>query len=376
LKPTVSLPFYARLPLILISLIALGYLAMLGQTILAPFIMGLLFAILLLPLASILEKKLRFPRPLASIASVLVMILIVFIVVYFIGNQLRFLVSAWPRLETQLTEALRSLQEWIHHTFHIEISRQVKFLSSISGRAMSASTSMATGLLLSFSGLLLFLIFTLLYTFFILCHRKRLVEFLVSSFNKENSHTVFAIVEQTQYMVKKYIIGLFIEMFVVFCISGILLWIVGSNFVLLLALITGIFNVIPYIGIFTALLLSALITFATGTAVKALFAALSILLVHIIDSNFLMPVILGSKVRINALIIIIGVIIGEMIWGISGMFVAIPIIAIMKIISDNVESLQPWAILLGDEEKDTSKKRSILTRLKQRMIISRQKTKA
>jgi len=375
LKPTVSLPFYARLPLILISLIALGYLAMLGQTILAPFILGLLFAILLLPLASVLEKKLRFPRPLASIASVLVMILIVFIVVYFIGNQLRFLVSAWPRLETQLTEALRSLQEWIHHTFHIEISRQVKFLSSISGRAMSASTSMATGLLLSFSGLLLFLIFTLLYTFFILCHRKRLVEFLVSSFNKENSHTVFAIVEQTQYMVKKYIIGLFIEMFVVFCISGILLWIVGSNFVLLLALITGIFNVIPYIGIFTALLLSALITFATGTAVKALFAALSILLVHIIDSNFLMPVILGSKVRINALIIIIGVIIGEMIWGISGMFVAIPIIAIMKIISDNVESLEPWAILLGDEEKDMSKKKSILTRLKQRMIMLRQKTK-
>ena len=375
MKPTVSLPFYARLPLILISLIALGYLAMLGQTILAPFILGLLFAILLLPLASVLEKKLRFPRPLASIASVLVMILIVFIVVYFIGNQLRFLVSAWPRLETQLTEALRSLQEWIHHTFHIEISRQVKFLSSISGRAMSASTSMATGLLLSFSGLLLFLIFTLLYTFFILCHRKRLVEFLVSSFNKENSHTVFAIVEQTQYMVKKYIIGLFIEMFVVFCISGILLWIVGSNFVLLLALITGIFNVIPYIGIFTALLLSALITFATGTAVKALFAALSILLVHIIDSNFLMPVILGSKVRINALIIIIGVIIGEMIWGISGMFVAIPIIAIMKIISDNVESLEPWAILLGDEEKDMSKKKSILTRLKQRMIMLRQKNK-
>lgn len=350
--------------------------AMLGQTILAPFIMGLLFAILLLPLASFLEKKLRFPRPLASIASVLVMILIVFIVVYFIGNQLRFLVSAWPRLEAQLTEALRSLQEWIKHTFHIEIFKQVKFLSSISSKAMSASTSMITGLLLSFSGLLLFLIFTLLYTFFILCHRKRLVDFLVSSFSKDHSQTVYAIVTQTQFMIKKYITGLFIEMFVVFCISGILLWIVGSNFVLLLALITGIFNVIPYIGIFTALVLSALITFATGTAVKALFAALSILLVHIIDSNILMPIILGSKVRINALVIIIGVIIGEMIWGISGMFVAIPIIAMMKIISDNVESLQPWAILLGDEEKDMSKKKSVLARLKQRTIMLRQKTKA
>lgn len=376
MKPPISLPFYARLPLILISIIALGYLALLGETILAPFILGLLFAILLLPLASFLERKLRFPRPLAAAISVVVMILIVSVIVYFIGNQLTFLVSAWPRLEAQLTQTLATLQEWIHRTFHIEVARQIRFISSITGKALSASTSMITGLLVSFSGLLLFFIFTLLYTFFILLHRKRLVDFLVKSFNKEHSQTVFAIIDQTQYMIKKYITGLVIEMFVVFCMSGILLWIVGSKFVLLLALITGIFNVIPYIGIFTALLLSALITFATGTAVKALFAALSILLVHIIDSNILMPVIVGSKVRINALVIIIGVIIGEMIWGIAGMFVAIPIIAILKIISDNVESLQAWAVLLGDEEIDVSKKKSILSRLKLRMASLKQKNEA
>lgn len=376
LKQPITLPFYARLALILISIIAVGYLGILGQTILAPFILGLLFAIMLLPLANLLEKKCRFPRSLSSAVSVFSMIIVVSVVVYFIGTQLSFLVSAWPHLEAQLTESFSSLQQWVHHTFHIEVSKQLSYLSSLTSKAMSASTSMVTGLLVSFSGLLLFFIFTLLYTFFILVHRKRLVQFLVSSFSTEHSNVVFAIVEQTQYMVKKYITGLLTEMFAVFCLSGILLWIVGSKFVLLLALITGIFNVIPYIGIFTALLLSAVITFATATAVKALFAGLAILLVHLIDSNVLMPVILGSKVRINALVIIIGVIVGEMLWGISGMFVAIPIIAIMKIIFDNVDSLRPWAILLGDEEKDMTKKKSILARLKLRMTLNKQKKNA
>jgi len=65
--------------------------------------------------------------------------------------------------------------------------------------------------------------------------------------------------------------------------------------------------------------------------------------------------VVGSKVRINALITVLGVIIGEMIWGITGMFLSIPIIAVMKIIFDRVDSLKPWGIILGDEEKKQNK---------------------
>ncbi len=364
MKEPVTFPFYARLAFILVCLIALGYLSVLGQTILAPFILGTLFAIMLLPVAGFLEQHLHFPRALASGISVLLMIFIVSIVVYFMATQFSFLVSAWPRLEAQLTETFTSFQQWINHTFHIEVNKQLAYISSMSSKVMTASTSVVGAALLSVSSLLLFFIFTLLYTFFILFHRRRLVDFLVNSFSIEYRQIVFDVVSQIQYMVKKYILGLLIEMFAVFCLTAILLWITGSKFVLLLALITGLFNLIPYIGIFTALLLTALITFATATPVKALFAALSILLVHLLDSNALMPVILGSKVRINALVIIIGVIIGEEIWGISGMFVAIPVVAILKIVCDNVVSLHPWAILLGDDEKVSSEKMPVITRIK------------
>ncbi len=77
---------------------------------------------------------------------------------------------------------------------------------------------------------------------------------------------------------------------------------------------------------------------------------------HLIDSNFLLPLIVGSKVKINALITVLGVVTGEMLWGISGMFLSIPIIAMCKIIFDRIESLKPWGLLLGDE-KDENKKR-------------------
>jgi len=117
----------------------------------------------------------------------------------------------------------------------------------------------------------------------------------------------------------------------------------------LLGIITGLFNIIPYIGIFTALLLSTLITFATGAISKAFIVALCVLAIHAIDSNFLLLLVVGSKVRLNALITFLGIVIGEMLWGLSGMFLSIPTIAILKIIFDRIDSLKPWGFLFGGD---------------------------
>jgi predicted PurR-regulated permease PerM len=124
------------------------------------------------------------------------------------------------------------------------------------------------------------------------------------------------------------------------------------KYAILLGLITGLFNIIPYLGIFTALVLSTLITFATAAvAGKVVLVIITLVATHLIDSNILLPMIVGSKVKINPLITVIGVVVGEMIWGISGMFLSIPVIAVMKIVFDRVESLKPWGLLLGEEEK-------------------------
>src|SRR5665811_2519216 len=131
----------------------------------------------------------------------------------------------------------------------------------------------------------------------------------------------------------------------VVCCSVFML--LGIKYAILLGLITALFNIIPYIGIFTALLLNVVITFATtAAATKVLLVVITVVSMHLIDSNILLPLIVGSKVRINAFITLLGVVLGEMIWGISGMFLSIPVIAIIKIIFDRVESLQPWGLSL------------------------------
>jgi putative permease len=132
----------------------------------------------------------------------------------------------------------------------------------------------------------------------------------------------------------------------------------GIKYAVLLGLITGLFNIIPYIGIFTAMLISVLITFATAAAAGKVFLVLiTLIITHLVDSNLLLPAIVGSKVKINPLITVLGVVLGEMIWGVSGMFLSIPVIAVLKIIFDRIDSLKPWGILLGEQDKTTRIKR-------------------
>ncbi len=196
----------------------------------------------------------------------------------------------------------------------------------------------------------------LLFTFFILNYRRILFRFLTSVFDEQHKEKVSDIVSRIQYIIKKYITGLFLQMIIVTLIMILVLWALGIKYFVLLGLISGIFNIIPYIGIFTALLISALITFATAGAAKMLIVIVAFVAVHAVDGNILMPLVVGSKVKINALFAFIGIIVGEMIWGISGMFLCIPYMAMLKVIFERIDQLKPWGILLGGEDKPHKRK--------------------
>jgi len=184
------------------------------------------------------------------------------------------------------------------------------------------------------------------------------MHFLISVFLEKNSLVVHDIIEQVQQILRKYITGLFIEMCIVSVVVCFALWALGIKYALLLGLITGLFNIIPYIGIFTAMLISVLITFATAAAAGKVFLVLiTLIITHLVDSNILLPAIVGSKVKINPLITVLGVVLGEMIWGVSGMFLSIPVIAVLKIIFDRIDSLKPWGILLGEQDKSIHSKK-------------------
>jgi putative permease len=364
-------PFYVKTMCVLVSLITFGYLLIIAKEILSPLIFSCLFSILLLPLAAFIENKLRLPRSAASMLSVILMLSAISLVLYVIGAQLSKLAGDWPQFKEQLSLTGNNLQNWIDSRFNINAARQLNYVHSATTRVLASGTSVFGATVLSLSSILLFLVFTFIYTFFFLLYRSLIMKFLVSVFLEENKELVHDIIEQVQYIIRKYIIGLLIQMAVIAAIVSIVFWALGIKYAFLLGLITGILNVIPYIGIFTALVLSTLITFATATILsKVLLVIIALVVVHLLDSNILLPLVVGSKVRINALITVLGVIIGEMLWGISGMFLSIPVIAVLKIIFDRIESMKPWGIILGDEEKKQNRlaKRLTVTRGTEKVI--------
>jgi len=352
-----KLTFLPKLALVLFCLISLTYIAILGQSLLAPLLFSFLMALLMLPLANTLEKRLKFKRSLSTIASVVLMIAVVSGVVYFFGNQLRDLWSDWPLLEQKGTESFIELKAWAYQNFKITIPEPASYIKESQNKALATSAAIVGSTLATVSSTFLFLGFTLLFTFFILNYRRVLYTFLTSVFKEEHRQRVTEIVTHIQRIIKSYIIGLFLQMFIVSLLLIIVLSLLGVKYAILLGLIGGIFNVVPYLGIFFALVVSCLVTFATAGAAKVLLVLIAFIAVHAVDGNILMPLVVGSKVKINALFAFIGIVVGEMIWGISGMFLCIPYLAMLKIIFDRVDTLKPWGILMGEEYKPEKKKR-------------------
>jgi predicted PurR-regulated permease PerM len=346
---TTPLPFYAKLALVLIGIMSLGFLIHLGKEILDPLIFGFLFAILLLPLCNFFERKLKMPRSMAAFLSIFLLIAFIGSIMYLVGTQISNLAKDWPMLKAQIEKTSVDLQIWIQNTFHINAEKQMVYVNDTTDKIVASGTSVLGTTFGAVSSLLLFYVFILIFTFLILFYRRLLFRFILHVFDEESTPIVHNVVESIQSILRKYIIGLILEMAIVAALACIAFWIIGVKYAILLGIITGLFNIIPYVGIFSALLLSTLITFATGAISKALIVAIVVVVLHLVDSNFILPIVVGSKVRLNALITFLGIILGEMLWGLSGMFLSIPVIAIFKIVFDNINGLRPWGYLLGGD---------------------------
>ncbi|TRW23251.1 AI-2E family transporter [Flavobacterium zepuense] len=345
-----AIPFYTKLAHITICILGIGYLVIIGKTILAPLILALLFAMLLIPFANLLERKLHFSRGLACFLVLLVLVGVISGIMVLLGSQLTAFAQDIPAFEKQVMEALEGLQAWIAESFNIDNTKQAEYINNTTADALGTGTAIIGVTLMSLSSSLLFTVFIFLYTFFLLMHRSLLLRFVLALFHKNHSPVVLEAVGRIQYIIRKYILGLLLQMAIVATLSCIVFTVLGIKYAFLLGMLTGILNVIPYVGIFISMLLSIIVTFATATPNDILFVAIALSCIHLIDSNYIMPKIVGSKVKLNTLVAVIGLVVGELVWGITGMFLSIPVIAIAKVIFDRVEGLKPWGMVLGEDD--------------------------
>lgn len=357
-------PFYFRLACILIILFVSGYLAVIGKDIFSPLLFAFIFALLLLPLSNFLENKFKFPKGLAGGVSIIVFLLVASVVIYSLSTQIANLTRDWPLLKTQLLKAFHDVQTWIEQTFNVTIVEQTEYIDKTTSRVISSGGSIIGNTVVGVSTFLLLLIFTMIYTFFILLFRKRLMIFIISVFPEKHSAVIYDIASHIKSIIRKYITGLFFQMVILVTLSCLVFWLIGIKYVFLIGLLVAVLNLIPYIGIYTALGIGFFITFATSGAQEALYLIIAGIIIHTIDSNFIMPKIVGSQVKVNPLVIILGVVVGGLSWGVPGMFLSVPLLAMAKIIFDRLEGFKTWGILLGDDEPQRRKIRIPLAKRK------------
>lgn len=352
MEKTRSYPFYIKISCVLISLILLICIGIIGESIIVPLFLAMLISTLLIPLSVFMERRFHFSRSLSAISSTLLFLAVVVGILFVVGAQMSRLTQEWPAFEEQLVSGVHSIQLWVQDTFGIQQSKQLDFITEHAASSLSTGTDLLAKTLSSISTMLMYLVFTVIYTIFLLIYRRHLVKFLVICFKHKHKNTVVKIIVEIQTMVKKYLIGLLLQMILVTILTFIAYTILGIKYNFMLAIITGLLNVLPYIGIFMAMLIGVLITFATTSASHVVLVLIALVIIHAIDGNIIMPKIVGSKVKVNSLVVVIGLVIGHMMWGISGMLLAIPTLAIAKIVFDRVDGMRAWGFLLGEEENE------------------------
>ncbi|NOT76209.1 MAG: AI-2E family transporter [Cyclobacteriaceae bacterium] len=342
----IKLPVYAKLTFIIIGIIGLFYILYIGQEILLPVIFAVVIAILLNPVVNFLINK-KVNRVVAILLALLLVMLVSGGLGYFIGSQLALFSDTFPKFKEKFTVLEHDTIQWVSSTFNISNAKINAWIAetkkSINGTAIIGQT------LSTLKGLLVLLILPV-YTFLILFYKPLILEFISQLFKNDEKGVVKEVLTESKSLIQNYLVGLAIEAVIVAILNSVGLLIIGVEYAVLLGLIGALLNIIPYIGGVIAISLPMLVALATQSPSAALWVFVVYIVVQFIDNNFIVPHIVASKVKINALISILVVLIGGALWGVPGMFLSIPLTAIIKVIFDRIEPLKPFGLLLGDHQ--------------------------
>lgn len=340
-------PFYQHLSqsLLAIALVTLGI--YLGQDIIVPLAMAVLLAVLLRPLESWLTRH-GVPKILSISIAVLLAMLVLAGVAVLLSVQISDFSDELPKLKRNINDAYRDIRRWIRREYSVSYRQQDQYLQKAQSQTMENFQSAETlGIV---TGPLGSLVLIPIYAFLLLYYRAMLLHFMVVLFADKHKEKVLDVLGQIKSIIQSYMVGLLLETGVVAILNSVGLLILNVQYAILLGIMAAILNLIPYIGGLVATALAVMVTFINHPDGYTLIGVVGVFLaVQFIDNNFLVPLVIGSKVRINALVSIVGVLVGGALAGISGMFLSIPAIAMMKVVFDRVDGLKPWGILLGDQ---------------------------
>lgn len=356
--------------------VAIVFIAYMMQDIIVPLLYSVILSILLFPLVNFLEKKLHFHRILSVSVSILLMTTIIFSIFTFIGIQLDQIISKSDSYISKIESKIKPLITQAEKSTGLDSNQIVAPGNLKVEKVVKDNFSKITDFIFASGSLLSTMIVIPLYIFFFLLYRSFFISFIYALFEKKcPKNEIKNILNKLYNVQQNYLVGLLTVMFIVGVLNSIGLLILGIDYPFFFGFLCALLLLIPYIGIIIGSLLPALVALATKDSIWYSVGVIGIFsFIQFIEGNFITPNITGSKVSINAFISILSIVVFAMLWGTSGMILALPITASLKVLFDHSPKFQVYGILLG-EPTDQILKREAIKRLKVWKRIRKNKLK-
>jgi len=323
-----------------------------GRLLFIPLSFGLLIAMVLYPFCVWLEAH-KCPRGLAIFISLSLLLVLFVALIWILLWQLNFLKNEIPTLTDKFEIASQHLQEWFHTNIGAPLKLEKDWLQSATKRSFGITNwfiqKSVEGLGNSLFTLFIIPVFTALFLF----NRHQFVEFIKSLFSDQQQEGLHHILHQVCYIYHSYVIGLLKVYLIVGTLNSIGLLILGVEHAILFGMLTAFMTMIPYVGIIISSLLPISVAWiTTGTLFYPLAVVALFTFVQYLENSIIFPKVVGVELNVSSWAILVALIAGGIIWGMAGMILFMPFIAILKIISEHVPAWRPLNILLSRDIKN------------------------
>lgn len=356
------LPFIARFAFALMAVTILVYWLMVLQDILVPLFIAIILSMSIFPVANWLENR-GLGRVWAVAFTLLLFSVIAGFILWLASTQIANFGEMLPQLQTKFSGWGNTIQSWAENNFHVGKKAQIAKLRQYGTGMLSTGGSVFTTALATTSNVLGNMLLIPIYMFFLLYYRDFFKMFFYKLFKNISRSKIDAVLSKIYAAVHSYLTGLVTVTLIVGTLNTIGLLALGIDYALFFGFLAAALLVIPFIGILIGSILPIIVALITkDSPMYAVGVAGVFLFVQFLEGNFITPQIVGSKISINGLVAIIALLLGSALWGISGMALSLPTIAILKVIFDNVPDLQPYGYLMGEPDHDRlleQKKRKI-----------------
>ncbi|MBD8489427.1 AI-2E family transporter [Echinicola sp. CAU 1574] len=351
----IIIPTFIRVLFVLLLIITIVFILILGKKLLVPLMMAGMLSILLTPICTWLERR-KVPGTLSVLLAWLGGMLFLGGIITLIIIQIKGVSQDLENVGQHMNEWLAGVDAFFSSSLGYEIGLQSGFDLSQFIKFFKSGNQSLPQVMINTIGSLTGLVLTPVFIFFMLIYRHHLADFMAHLFKHENPRKVRLEIFRIRRMVQGYIIGLMKVMAILAVLNTTALYVLGVDHALFFGLFAALLNVIPYLGPFLGAILPFFYAFLTSDSmVSPFFILVLFAVIQLIESNFLTPKIVGSNVNLNAFITFLGLLVGGAIWGIAGMILIIPTLAIMRRIFELDSGTMPFAKLLGEDKTHLKK---------------------